>query len=74
MFSAMVVALNNLPETQRSFHTCVDSLLAGEPYMDLTNVTARLQGAHLDHSPAEAGLNGGPDAAVTPRASIAGPI
>jgi hypothetical protein len=31
MFSAMVVALNNLPETQRSFHTCVDSLLAGEP-------------------------------------------
>jgi hypothetical protein len=34
--------------------------------MDLTNVTARLQEAHLDLSPAEAGLNGGPDAAATP--------
>jgi hypothetical protein len=74
MFSAIVVALNNLPESQRSFHTCVDTLLAGRSHMELTNVTASLQEANLNLSPAEAGLNSGQDAAATPLMRIAGPM
>jgi hypothetical protein len=74
MFSAIVVALNNLSESQRSFRTCIDALLPGKPHMDLTDLTALLEKAHLDLSPAEAGLNSGPDAASTLRLWIAGPM
>jgi hypothetical protein len=56
MFSAIVVALNNLPESQRSFHTCIDALLAGKPHMDLMNVIALLQDADLNLSLAEADM------------------
>jgi hypothetical protein len=74
MFSAIVVALNNLSESQRSLRTGIDALLPGKPHMALTNVTALLQDANLNLSPAEAGLNSGPNAASTPRLWIAGPM
>jgi hypothetical protein len=74
MFSAIVVVVNNLPESQRSFHASIHTLLAGKPYMDLTNVAASLQKADFNLSPAEAGLNGGPDAAATPLMCIALPM
>jgi hypothetical protein len=71
MFFATAVTLNNLPESQRSLHTCIYALLEGKPHMDLKYVTALRQEANLNPSPAEAGLNSGPGATVMPLMWIA---
>jgi hypothetical protein len=72
MFSAIMIAMNTFPESQRSFHTSVDTLLAATPYRDLTNVTAPIQEENLILSLDEACLNSGPDAAATPLRGIVG--
>ena len=72
MFSATIIAMNTFPESQRSFETSVDTLLAATPHMDLTNVTAPLQEESPILSPDEACLNSGPDAAANPLMWIAG--
>ena len=45
MFSAIIIALNIFPESQLSFHTSVDTLLAGKPHLNSNECVSATSGS-----------------------------